>query len=117
MAMTFIMTCIVRVDWRWRWLARNRTAVFRLSGFLNYFIEFAAVQPDPATGGAIVNFNSLAFGHHQVGFFAYGAFHKITIPFIAKVEAFSYPEIIACEDNCRIVPPWFRGISGSPNVL
>ena len=39
------------------------------------FIEFTPVQPDATAGGAVVNFNALAIGHHQRSVGAGRAFH------------------------------------------
>lgn len=45
-------------------LARRRFGYF-LVGAFNNFVEFTTVKPHPSTFGAVVNFNSLAIGHHQ----------------------------------------------------
>ena len=49
----------VLVPWLWG----------RRSGriFLDDFVEFAAIEPDAAAGGAIIDFHSLALRHHERG--------------------------------------------------
>ena len=42
---------------------------------LHQLVQFAAIQPDAAAGGAVVDFHTLAVGHQQGGVGAYGAFH------------------------------------------
>lgn len=44
-------------------------------GTFDDFVELTPVQPDAATLGAIVNFDTLPFRHDKVRFRAYRAFH------------------------------------------
>jgi hypothetical protein len=76
MTLTLKMTAIIRIHRRMGRFTWNRASVLQLNRLFNDFVQFSAIQPNPATGGAIVDFNSLALRHYQIGFFAYGAFHK-----------------------------------------
>ena len=46
-------------------------------GAFDDLVEFASVQPDAATLGAVVNLDTLPFGHDKVGFRAYRIFHLV----------------------------------------
>jgi hypothetical protein len=45
---------------------------------LNEFFDFAAIQPDAMTSGALVNCNALTFGHDKVDAVADRALHDFT---------------------------------------
>lgn len=53
-------------------------------GLFQDFIEFTAVEPDPATFGAVVDFDSLAFGENQHGIFAVWTLH-LSPPCVVKI--------------------------------
>jgi hypothetical protein len=54
------MTAIIRIHSRAGRFAWDRAGVLQLKRLFDNFVQFSAIQPNPATGGTIVNFNSLS---------------------------------------------------------
>jgi hypothetical protein len=62
-----------------------------LHRFLDDFVEFSSIQPDATASGAIIDFDPLALGHDQVGFFTDWAFH----------DSFLSPDLRSFTHNIR----------------
>ena len=67
----------IRIRSRRRCLGRQRRLNLQLAnGTFNDFIQLAAIEPDPAAFGTIIDFNTLAVGHGQVCFHTNRTFHN-----------------------------------------
>src|SRR5690606_17717474 len=71
---TPVVLIVAALGWSLLPLAARRWWRGREGGAaLDDFVQFAAVQPHSAAVGAVINFNTLAVGHYQVGGLAGGA--------------------------------------------
>jgi hypothetical protein len=78
--MVFIFA-LVSIGWIVGLWSRRRS--YASGGALNQFVELTPIKPNAAALRTVVNFNALAFGHQETGFWADGAFHRVPL---CKVE-------------------------------
>jgi hypothetical protein len=110
-AMVFAAMVIVvfRVSASWP-VARNR-AIRRtrrgrhaiglgLERSLDDLVQFASIEPDTPAGGAVVDLDTLALGHHKLKVLAYWAEHRCILSSIAS----SYPHEGAARAATHVLP-------------
>lgn len=67
----------IRIRSRRRCLGRQRRLGLQLAhGTFDDFVQLAAIQPDPAAFGTVIDFNTLAVSHDQVCFHTNRTFHN-----------------------------------------